>query len=431
MTFDGNRYRTEQPIQTMMNGMLARGTDLTLGREVLLYTYQETDELAHHEALRWLAKACRISGAHLMRMVEAGAEAGHIIVVLQAETGSPLQERLIDLDITGRKALEYVRELAKGIRESRRNRLPECSVDAGNLWLDHSGRMRILNYWSEGKHGRRGVPGLALLLYQLGARTDIPTSSLSAYAFEMNRLFADMPVETRERAVTLACRAYEGECTLADFQAELEALLGSREVKKPESVVAAPEGKRPEPAPQPQPQPRARTAAASKKAADRSALRLRSRQLLAGAGFCALIVLLWLTLRPGPASVSGGNPQPSLSANRVPASQLPAATAAPSAAQSAAPTAAPPANPTSQPAAVQTDAPPTDGGDQVQAGVVPDLIAHTREDAERMAKAAGLRYQFFLEANAAAKGIVFKQDLTPGAAVRQGDRITFWVSKGS
>ncbi|MDF2647773.1 MAG: hypothetical protein K0Q73_3578, partial [Paenibacillus sp.] len=62
---------------------------------------------------------------------------------------------------------------------------------------------------------------------------------------------------------------------------------------------------------------------------------------------------------------------------------------------------------------------------------VPDLLTHTRENAAKMAIASGLRYQFFLESNAAAKGVVFKQDLTPGTAVKNGDRITFWVSKGN
>ncbi|MFC6230366.1 hypothetical protein ACFQI7_21305, partial [Paenibacillus allorhizosphaerae] len=81
--------------------------------------------------------------------------------------------------------------------------------------------MRIINFWAEGKYGRRGVPGLALLLYQLGAKTDIPTFSISVYSFEMNRLFADLSDEARERAIALACRAYEGLCTLADFQQEL------------------------------------------------------------------------------------------------------------------------------------------------------------------------------------------------------------------
>ena len=176
------------------------------------------DELAHQEALRWLRKASQMSDEHFMHILDAGSEDGTLFAVLQALTGSPLSDRLRDLEITGHKALTYVYELAKGIRETRRKRLLECSVDAENLWIEDNGRLRIMNFWTEGKNGRRGVPGLALLLYQMCAKTDIPTSSISAYSFDLNRSFADLSDVTRERAVALACKAYEGICTLADFQ---------------------------------------------------------------------------------------------------------------------------------------------------------------------------------------------------------------------
>lgn len=425
MHFNGSRYMTEQTIKNLTNGSLAKGTDLTFKRDVLLYTFQETDELAHHEAMRWITKASRMSDGHFMRILDTGSDNGTLFVVLQAETGSPLSDRLNDLKITGHKALAYVYELAEGIRETRRNRLQECSVDADNLWMEDNGRLRILNFWKEGNHGRRGVPGLALLLYQMGAQTDIPTSSLSAYAFEMNRLFADLSEAFRERAVALACKAYEGACTLADFQAELEVLLGIGGESKARNLTAA-ERKQEEPL------TRDRTVTAHKQAQLgkrlRASIQLRRWQLFATAGFSVLVLLLWLSLRPSPAPGDGPNPQTASPAAAplvtvvtpkptATASQAPAATAEPAAS----------APDTTQDAGLQQ---PEDEAAQVKAGTVPDLVAHTREEAEQMAKAAGLRYQFFLETNAAAKGVVFKQDLSPGADVKKGERITFWVSKG-
>ncbi|KRF21730.1 PASTA domain-containing protein [Paenibacillus sp. Soil787] len=459
----GNRYMLDQPLKRLTNGLLLKGMDLTCNRDVLLYTFQETDESAHQEALRWLRKASQMSDEHFMHILDAGSEDGTLFAVLQAVTGSPLSDRLSDLEITGHKALTYVHELAKGIRETRRQRLLECSVDAENLWIEDNGRLRIMNFWTEGKNGRRGVPGLALLLYQLGAKTDIPTSSISAYSFELNRSFADLSDVTRERAVALACKAYEGICTLADFQQELEILLGiGSERKEPLLTSALPaydmmasngrkrksavpeshafvehktgerkgkgrtaEGRKPG-------EPQARiNAAFNRKIAELremflESFQLRKWHLFATAGFSVLVLLLWLSL-PHSEHVNGSKLQTIPTPDSTKVSVNRTETSKPSASASAMPTRT--AAPTAKPLDAEVQ-PADDGAVQAKAGVVPDLVAHTREDAEKMTIASGLRYQFFLESNVAVKGVVFKQDLTPGTAVKNGDRITFWVSKG-
>lgn len=456
----GNRYMLDQTLKRMTNGMLLKGIDLTFKRDVLLYTFHETDESAYQEALRWLRKASQMSDEHFMHILDAGSEGGTLFAVLQEETGSPLSDRLRDLEIKGRMALTHVHELAKGIREARRRRLPECSLDAENLWIEHNGRLRIMDFWTEGKNGRRGVPGLALLLYQLSAKTDIPTSSIRAYSHEMNRLFADLSDVTRDRAIDLACKAYEGICTLADFQQELEVLLGiGGEVLKPNltSTLSANdrmalsrreqkaavgeshafvepktgEKKAKDRAAPGEPHARIITASFRKMAKLSDLLRElfhpRKWHLFATAGFGVLVLLLWLSLRPHPDHVKGSKPESlptpdstAVSMNRTETSK-PLASASAMPAQTAAPTSKP-LDPEIQPA--------DDGKEQAIAGVVPELIGHTREDAEKMAIASGLRYQFFLESNNTVKGVVFKQNLTPGTAVKKGDRITFWVSKG-
>jgi hypothetical protein len=457
----GNRYMLDQPLKRMANGLWLRGLDLTFNREVLLYTFQEIDESVHQETLRWMRKASQMSEEHFMHILDAGSEDGTLFAVLQALTGSPLSDRLSDLEITGHKALTYVYELAKGIRETRRNRLLEYSVDAENLWVEDNGRLRIMDYWTEGKNGRRGVPGLALLLYQLCAKTDIPTSSISAYSFDLNRSFADLSDVTRERAVALACRAYEGICTLADFQQELEVLLGisgerkmplltsalpaydmvlsrgrkrksavheSHEFVEPKTGVSRAKKRKAEGRKPGESQARISTAAGRKMVElselFRKSFQLRKWHLFSTAGFGVLVLLLCLSLRPQPDLVNGFKPQtiPTPASTEVSVNRIETSETSASASAMPAQTAAPMPKP--------LDA-TVDGAEQAKAGVVPDLVTHTREDAAKMAIASGLRYQFFLESNAAIKGVVFKQDLTPGTAVKNGDRITFWVSKGN
>jgi hypothetical protein len=437
-----NRYTLNQPIKKLANGLWLRGMDLTFKRDVLLYTCQESDESAHQETLRWMRKASQMSDEHFMHILDAGSEDGTLFAILQALTGNPLSDRLSDLDITGHKALTYVYELAKGIRETRLNRLLDCSVDAENLWIEDNGRLRIMNYWTEGKNGRCGVPGLALLLYQLCAKTDIPTSSISAYSFDLNRSFADFSDVTRERAVDLACMAYEGTCTLADFQQELEVLLGINGERKtqlltlalPANDMKSSSGQKWKSAVNEYRELQARISKTTgRKMAQlselfRESFQLRKWRLLSMAVFGVLVLLFWLSLRPQPDFVSGSKPQTiptpastEVSMNRNETSK-PTASASEMPAQTGAPTRMP----------VDANVQPTvDGEVQAKAGVVPDLVTHTRADAEKMAIASGLRYQFILESNVAVKGVVFKQDRTPGTAVRNGDRITFWVSKGN
>ncbi|MFC5448652.1 PASTA domain-containing protein [Paenibacillus aestuarii] len=408
-----NRYTYDQAaMKPMWNGQWGRAIDQTFQREVVLYTFHEAEAVVHQEALRWLSKASQMSSDHFMHILDAGSQDGMLFAVLQAITGGPLIDQLAAQEISGRNALACVYELTKAIRESRVLRLPECAVDVENLWMEDNGRLRVINYWSEGKIGRRGVPGLALLLYQLSAKTDIPTSSTDAYAFEIKRMFADMPDETRDRTVAWACRGYEGKSSLAEFQQEMEVLLGIRAA----SGTA--------------PQQRKLTAYHAPVVTGPSGLKsfqLRKNHLLIAASCLSIIVLMvWLSTRANPSQMSTARPQPTPSPVHTaaqPSNDPPKPTASAPASATPDPTTAPTAAPTEAMAAPADEVQP-------KAGVVPDLVAHTKEEAVKMAMASGLRYQFFLESNEAANGMVFKQDLTPGTAVNHGDRITFWVSKG-
>lgn len=112
--------------------------------------------------------------------------------------------------------------------------------------------------------------------------------------------------------------------------------------------------------------------------------------MLASAGFGVFVLLLFLLLRPHSDYANDAKQQAismpdtaAVSTSRIEPSKSPAS--------------APPAPArTAEPTAKSTDAakPTGDGAVQDKVGVVPDLVAHTREDAERMALASGLRYEF-------------------------------------
>ncbi|MCY9659675.1 PASTA domain-containing protein [Paenibacillus chondroitinus] len=397
-----NRYRIVQPLKQMTNGLIVRGKDVTSERDVLLYIFQESDALAHEEVLRWMKKASQISNEFFMQMLDFGSEEGSLYAVLRAESGSLLSDRLNDVEVTGNKALTYVHELAIAIREAQLKQQMAYSVEVNNLWITDNGQLQIMNRWTEGSNGRRGAPGLGLLLYQLAAKSDIPTSSMSAYSFEMGLLFADMAEATRERAVALACKAYEGLCTLEDFQLELEGILGISSNKR-----------------EPRTQFDAKPSTFSEKKV------IRKWPLIAFAGVCVLVLVIFLSMRPHEDYASDAK-MPT-TAMTDPASV--STSGEDSSKSSAAPTPDRTPTPSVEPGDAQTQS-SGDSAGQDQVGVVPDLVNRTREEAENMALDAGLRYEFFLESSSAAKGTVFKQDIPPGTAIQNGDRITFWVSKG-
>ncbi|GAC43252.1 PASTA domain-containing protein [Paenibacillus popilliae] len=61
---------------------------------------------------------------------------------------------------------------------------------------------------------------------------------------------------------------------------------------------------------------------------------------------------------------------------------------------------------------------------------VPSLIGLTLEQAEEQVKAAGLRWQYFKEnSEEQPPGQVFKQEPEPGAAIKLGERVTFYISR--
>ncbi|MBD8497171.1 Stk1 family PASTA domain-containing Ser/Thr kinase [Paenibacillus arenosi] len=61
-------------------------------------------------------------------------------------------------------------------------------------------------------------------------------------------------------------------------------------------------------------------------------------------------------------------------------------------------------------------------------GTAPNLVGLTLEEAEKLTKDAGLKYSFFKENHEGGEpNTIFKQEPEAGAAVKKGDRITFYV----
>ncbi|MDG0876380.1 PASTA domain-containing protein [Paenibacillus thiaminolyticus] len=83
------------------------------------------------------------------------------------------------------------------------------------------------------------------------------------------------------------------------------------------------------------------------------------------------------------------------------------------------------------PANPGTETPPAEAGQTGEGEVqVPSLIGLTLEEAEEQVKAAGLRWSYFKEnSEEQPAGQIFKQEPEAGAAIKKGERVTFYISR--
>lgn len=84
-----------------------------------------------------------------------------------------------------------------------------------------------------------------------------------------------------------------------------------------------------------------------------------------------------------------------------------------------------------EPANPGTETPPAEAGQTGEGEVqVPSLIGLTLEEAEEQVKAAGLRWSYFKEnSEEQPAGQIFKQEPEAGAAIKKGERVTFYISR--
>lgn len=418
------RYEIQEEWETFGTGRLARAKDMKLNREVLLSRLPEPNEARLREALNRLRYAARFADKRFLHILDGYTEDRELFAVLTDDKGMLLTEHWHNLQWSGTEILRHVRELAAGIRESRKERMVRFSVSADNVWVDINGKLRFINYWTEAESdSNRDIHGLGYLIYQLCGKTVKKPSSMTAYCEMLRMVLTDLPGGSAEEAVQWACSAFHPSCTLKEFEAGLDRLLTPR-VEEEEPVVAA----------------------VKKRKFPELRLRIRPIHMVGVVALLGFFGFIWaasggLEATKGTDSKPAVKPAVTLATSAEPDENdpSPSASASPKATSksSTAPTKSPKPSPAGgaqdqqQPAGAQDDE-PADAGGAVDAapGKVPNLVGMDRQSAEKLALQSGLKYQYMLAADSAAQGTVFKQDLNPGDSVSPGTKITFWVSKG-
>jgi eukaryotic-like serine/threonine-protein kinase len=444
-----NRYELEEAWHKVGEGWLAAAWDPKLKREVLLWRAAVLSDNGKEEVLRRLGAAARFSHRRFVHILDVSAAGNEVYAVLTKSAGFRLSERVHALDWDGREILEKLKELLPAVREARRERLQDFDVTADNLWLDSTGKLQFINCWSEGEAKSRDVYGLAVLLFQLCAGRTEPPVSMREFQQAVTHGLAGLPGGSAHEAAEWASSAFLPSCSMREFEAGIIRLL---EPAQPQPAAPA------SPAPSRAAGRRDRAEPVMEARPERASIRVEEQEegserfrlkpwiwftcVIVLAGFLGVIGI-WYVTRPQP--VSSGSPSASAGTASSPSSQAstssPAGsttgkqpTATPGRSSSPKPTASPktsatPAKPSVSPSKPPgSENPPAAPGDTAQ--VVPDLSNRTLAEASELALKAGLRYEYLLEVNDQAEGMVFKQDLAPGNPVSKGDKIIFWVSKG-
>lgn len=453
MPFFADRYQLSETWSKAADGWLAAARDPKLNREVLLWRTVVLSDVEKEELLRRLGAAARFSHNRFMHILDVSVAGTEVYAVLTKKEGFRLSDRIHTLGWSGRVILEQLKELVPAIREAKRERLPDFALTADNLWLDHTGKLQIIQYWLPAPEKERDVYGFATLLYQLCTDGTEGPASMREFQQAVSRRLNGLPGGTSQEAADWASSAFLPSCTLRQMEEGIERLLLPRPVayegaeqgaagagitgnrsrrKAEEPTKPVKEAVRPYTAPPAPP----------KEEEEEPSYSSRLRPWLIFSGIVMLIGFLgvfgvWFVTRPP----SAASPPPAATAAPATESGAAAGGAAsgspgkgggssakpPAGSASAIPSASPRVSPS--PGTASGTNPSTAAG-QSEPTTVPALTGKTLEEASQAALKAGLRYEYLIENADAAQNTVLRQEPAAGTPAVKGDKVVFWVSKG-
>ncbi|MCY9693672.1 PASTA domain-containing protein [Paenibacillus alginolyticus] len=407
----GTRYVPDTQIAALPHGTLKYGDDLFLTRKVLLYQIELQPGQVGEDYIRTLHHKAAFIHDGFQHILDTSVEEDSVTIILQAKTGSLFSNYVNRKEMSFPTIIAMIADLGVSLLDAMEERITGFTVGAENLWLDDHGKLSVINYWDKGDPQAQGAIGLCRLMIQLFTGSETITGAFEVMHTHLER--TPIPSATYEqklaliKLIKLVC---QGHASLSSLIFGLRSLpsSGQKQDAGPipkqihyqnpskiqnhvvdESEEEEDEDEVNEAAP-----------AADKRSQSLSALSK------AGIGAIAILVVVLVTVWAL---------WPSSEVEPVVVAPIPTAT---------------PLTPTNSPVP-STTKPLGDSNKQSQEVVIPNLVGLSQADAEAQALAAGLHYNFLIEANDKPKGTVIKQDPTSGTKGLQGDNVTFWVSKGN
>ncbi|TVY10556.1 Stk1 family PASTA domain-containing Ser/Thr kinase [Paenibacillus cremeus] len=402
------RYIPEQCIKRLRIGDLHRGKDLFFNREVLLFVLDPAKEAVTQAYIQSIRSISRLSDERFIHVLDFDVKPDRIMAVLQPGTGRLFLDELGVRAFSELEILKRVRDLGYGMREAKKQGITGFSVSADNLWSSEELGLSVINYWEPCDPQWSGAQGLCRLLAQmLGQTLNVPADP-EQLCEQLQSSFRTLTEEQTTDLMNRIRQAMSQEMPLPQLLSGLDKILSRLEGRQDIASPKAASSRGPSSV-NPIPRPTTPSSKAEKSAEPAPMVKRSSawnRKWVIGGSILAILLLVEFgtikLMKP---------PELSLE-SKVDV-------------KAAAPTPSP-----QQQTPVTTAQAPTVDPSQVAVGVIPKLTGVPREEAEKQALAAGLRYKYVIEPNEQAQGIVFKQDLEPNTQVPKGTQITFWVSRG-
>ncbi|PYI55497.1 PASTA domain-containing protein [Paenibacillus flagellatus] len=474
MNKEQDRYALDALLSPLNGGRLYAGQDLALRRPVLVYEIPIRGTGSTDETVRAIGHASPSSGKppflHLLD-VEVGADS--IRVAIDFKKGQPFRQFVRMQPLPVQEAAAIVAEFGEALLDAAEDRALDVSLDPDNVWVTDDRKLHLIDGWSRSERGERLSKSVAGLLFLLVTGDERVPADSERIAHALRQSMRDASPALKSMAVSAVVNAWREQLSLSSLLQHLGRLSEASTVRGRETTAARPAIEDVRPANAPRKAESAETARAfvrriddepaedagtservrpepaedgvtdqSEPAKRRSPLLRVGKRIWQGLAFAVIgltvfavaFVLLVETM-------SRGDKEAAVPAGAA-VEEKPQTGGAQKPEQPAKPG---PSNASEKPA--DAAKPPAAGGEGSSNGngnggtvaategdtvTVPSLVGLSKADAEKQALAAGLRYSYFLEANAqAAAGTVFKQDPAPDGKVAKGSRVTFYVSKGS
>ncbi|MFC5450389.1 PASTA domain-containing protein [Paenibacillus aestuarii] len=430
----GRRYVSKSRIISLPHGTLHYGEDLYLNRNVIFYLAELEAGQSGAAYLQNLGRIAAFHHDHFFHILDTSIEENTVLIVLQAKPGKPFRDVWTLQKWTFTELIDMMADLGVSMLDAMEEQITGFSVDLHHLWLGEDHRLAVINYWDSGNAQAQGAIGLCrLLIMLLTGSSDIPGPFESLHTHLERATLKGASLEQKDAVVKLVKLVGEGKASLSSFVFGLRNLpveartglsgaptaaeqvpLAAPPRPKPEQPAASPirpAADKPKPMPAPAPKVVAKPVPEEPDEADteeKEGSRLFSWKITGSIGgglLLAFIIVVW-SLWPSGKPDKHAVVTPSPSATAV--AELP--------------------TPSPTPVQKESTAPNAGASKEV---LIPNLIGSKLEDAEQQALAAGLHYNYLLEANPGAKGTVIRQEPSAGTKGMTGDNVTFWVSKGA
>ena len=397
-----DRYVITSEVLRSTKGVLYSGKDLSLERTVYLYVINGSEQINPDRVMQQIADVSQSSDPRFVHILDMAVHVNSVYAVLEHREGSPLLEYVRQKSYDFWEVIRILLDVGKIIQDALDQKVSGFSVLVNNLFMNSRNEIMVINYWSSGNANERGVMGLLNLLFQMVTKKESLPDGVEELHDQLKRAMGEIDPETTKGFLNLIQRAYNSHESLTTFIEGLTQFItqkgttaGRVESSDVKPVTFEPkkniEAKRTK----------------EKQKLVRGTSALWKKWAWGRKGKWALGILVVVLL---------GSTLMHFLGKREPV-KTPTTTIV----QPIKPVE--PAN--NQPENNASNPAPIPNGVKI-----PDLRGVTKDVAEKSLLSLGLHYKYLIEKNDLDQGLVFKQDIAPGAQVEKGVTLTFWVSKG-